>query len=119
MIRQSPEHRLQCELIKWLAANGRPELQWFAVANGELRHPRVAMRLKAEGVKPGVADLCFLLPDGRTGWLELKARRGQLSDEQRGFAATALRLGHHWGRAKTLEEAAQVLRAWGVLRSLV
>jgi hypothetical protein len=115
--RKHPEHRLQCELVAWLHVNARPDLQWFAVPNGELRHPRVAMRLKAEGVKPGVADICFMLPGGQTGWLELKAKRGSLSDEQKGFGANTIRLGHYWGIARSVHDAAVLLAAWNVLRN--
>lgn len=102
--------------MSWLTAHARPDVQWFAVPNGDLRHPRVAMRLKAEGVRPGVADLCFMLPEGRTGWLELKAKRGVLSDEQKGFAARAMRLGHYWSMVRSVDEAAAVLARWDVVR---
>jgi hypothetical protein len=116
-MRQQPEHQLQCALVTWLHYNVRPEVTWFAVPNGELRHPRVAQRLKAEGVQPGVADLCFMLEGGQTGWLELKAPKGgSLSHEQHGFGANAHRLGHYWAVAKSIPEAADVLKAWGVLR---
>jgi hypothetical protein len=64
-----------------------------------------------------VPDLCFLLPEGRTGWLELKAKGGRLSDAQKGFAARAKRLGHYWNVAMTLNDAGQILNYWGVVRS--
>jgi hypothetical protein len=116
MKRRRPEHTLQVKLVKWLAENAYPESVWFAVGNGELRHIRVALRLKAEGVLPGVPDLCFLLPKGQTGWLELKARRGSLTNAQKGFAAKAKRLGHLWTSVKQLNDAAAVLKYWGVVK---
>ena len=114
--RRRPEHVLQVRLVKWLAENARPDAVWFAVGNGELRHVNVALRLKAEGVLPGVPDLCFLLPRGQTAWLELKARHGSLSDSQKGFAAKAKKLGHLWTVVKTLDDAAAVLTYWGVAK---
>jgi hypothetical protein len=102
--------------MKYLTEYANPEIVYFAVGNGELRHIRVALRLKAEGVLPGVPDLCFLLPGGRTGWLELKAHRGVVSDPQLGFAAKASNLGHWWGSAKTLNTAAMILIPWGVIK---
>lgn len=116
MKRHRPEHVLQVRLVKWLAENAYPESVWFAVGNGELRHVRVALRLKAEGVRPGVPDLCFLLPKGKTGWLELKAKGGVLSNAQKGFAAKAKNLGHRWDVAKTLNEAAETLTYWGIIK---
>ena len=114
--RRRPEHAFQVKLVKWLAENAYKETVWFAVGNGELRHIRVALRLKAEGVRPGVPDLCFLLPEGRTGWLELKARKGVLSDAQKGFATKAKKLGHLWSFAISLNSAAGILKYWGVVK---
>jgi hypothetical protein len=45
----------------------------FAIPNGELRNVRVGMRLKAEGVTPGVPDL--YCPELRL-WIEFKRQRG-------------------------------------------
>jgi VRR-NUC domain len=114
--RRRPEHVFQVRLVKWLTENAYPDSVWFAVANGELRHINVALRLKAEGVRSGVPDLCFLLRHGRTGWLELKVKGGSLSDAQRGFATKAKKLGHLWAPVKTLNDAAIVLKHWGVIK---
>src|SRR5215831_13763642 len=116
MKRKHPEHDLQIAILDYLTVKGRPELEWRAIPNGDLRHPRVAMRLKDEGVKPGTPDLFILLDDGRTGWMELKAKHGVLSPAQKGFAAKALRLGHHWAMARSLDQAIPILKAWNVLR---
>jgi hypothetical protein len=102
--------------MKYLAENAYPEIMYFAVGNGELRHIRVALRLKAEGVLPGVPDICFLLPNGKTGWLELKAGGGVLSNAQKGFAAKAKKLGHQWNVVRTLGGAAMILTFWGVIK---
>jgi hypothetical protein len=114
--RGRPEHIFQIALLDYLRVNGRPELYWFAIGNGELRHPNVALRLKAEGVTPGVPDICIMLEKGRVGWLEAKAKRGSLSDYQKGFRARALRLGHLWACVKSMQEAILILASWGVLR---
>ena len=87
------EHNEQKALFAWahLAKATQPELQWlFAVPNGGQRHPAVAAKLKAEGVKRGVPDIG--LPVARGGfhglWIELKfqgnqtAKRGTVSKEQ-------------------------------------
>ena len=81
---ESEEQRL---LIEWAALmeNRHSELKLlYAVPNGGLRHIRAAMALKAEGVKPGVPDLC--LPVARQGYhglyVEMKAAKGRVSEAQ-------------------------------------
>ena len=63
------EHIAQKNLLRWAAhARGTmPELDLlFAIPNGGLRNMRVAVKLKAEGVKAGVPDL--FLPVSRSGF---------------------------------------------------
>ena len=76
--------------MQWAFANRKrvPALEsLFAIANGGARHPAVAGKLKAEGVKPGVPDL--LLAIGRElangNWsnglfIEMKKRKFSPSD---------------------------------------
>lgn len=71
-------------LTKW------PELKWaFAVPNGGNRDPITAARLKAEGVKSGVSDVC--LPIARQGYsgfyIEMKKPGGKESPQQKEFGA--------------------------------
>lgn len=64
---QSPsEHAQQVALFMWASQNREqyPELEWmFAIPNGGERNIAVAARLRAEGVRSGVADV--FLPAGR------------------------------------------------------
>ena len=55
-----------------------------AIPNGDWRGPRVAQRLKAEGVKPGIPDLFLPVPRGGYHglYIELKNGRGTVSREQ-------------------------------------
>lgn len=82
------EHAEQKGLLTWaaLASINQPKLRLlFAIPNGGARSKATAGKLKAEGVKPGVPDLC--LPVARGGffglWLEMKRVKGStLSPEQ-------------------------------------
>ena len=74
-------------LFQWAALMEKkhPELKLlYAVPNGGKRHIKTAMALKAEGVKPGVPDLC--LPAARNGWhglyIEMKSAKGRTSEAQ-------------------------------------
>ena len=116
MKRKSPEHSLQCAVMDYWYFHGRPDLRCFAIGNGELRHISVAMRLKREGVTPGVPDLCTVLDGGRTGWMELKAKSGSLSDQQKGFARMLQMHGHYWALVKSVDDAIAAWQAWGALR---
>ena len=81
------EHAEQVAVINW-AALGRsqyPDLELlYAIPNGGHRHPRVAGRLRAEGVRAGIPDLC--LPVARGGahglYIEMKAVGGRESPAQ-------------------------------------
>ena len=71
------EHDEQVALFHWAKVQeGRwPELRLLhAIPNGGKRHQSVAVKLKAEGVKAGVPDIC--LPVARGGfhglYIELK-----------------------------------------------
>ena len=111
-----PEHRLQCEIVNYLRANAKPHLVFSSTANGELRHPVVAKRLKDAGLLPGVSDIFIVLDHGPSCWLELKSQKGSLTWEQKGFAAKIMALGHYWGMARSLPEAVAILKTWNVLK---
>ncbi|MBN2251059.1 MAG: VRR-NUC domain-containing protein [Candidatus Altiarchaeota archaeon] len=71
------EHDEQVKVFQW--ASYYPALRYmYAVPNGGERNIKVAKRLKDEGVKSGVPDLC--LPIARNGhhglYIEMKRLRG-------------------------------------------
>lgn len=87
------EHKEQVALFTWanIQSKTQPELELlFAIPNGGHRHPLTAKKLKAEGVKSGVPDIC--LPIAKNGfhglWIELKRPnikgqpKGTISDNQ-------------------------------------
>jgi hypothetical protein len=82
------EHDLQVRLLLWADTykDDYPELELLhAIPNGGYRAKATAIKLKAEGVKKGVPDLC--LPVARGGYhglyIEMKYDRNDLSPEQR------------------------------------
>jgi hypothetical protein len=63
-----------------------PDIFFYAVPNGEHRHPSVALRLKLEGVAKGVPDLVF--PCARNGYhglyIEMKRKKNsRVSTDQK------------------------------------
>lgn len=100
----SSEHDEQVALFRWasLAACQFPALRWlFAIPNGGLRHPAVAVRMVAEGLKAGVPDVFLPLPryldDGdclHGLFIELKVGRNKPSDKQQEWLAALNNTGY-------------------------
>jgi hypothetical protein len=92
------EHAHQAALFCWAYAKAYdqwPELKWmYAIPNGGERQAAQAARLKAEGVKSGVSDVC--LPVAKRGYhgmyMEMKKpgsdgkAAGKESPQQKEFA---------------------------------
>lgn len=117
--RQHREEDLQryvVQLLKLCAVRG---LVHFHCPNGEARSKVTGARLKGLGVRPGVADFCFVLPGGRAAFLELKTPTGRPSSEQRVFRADVEGAGAMYAIARTPEQVQEVLGAWGALRRSV
>lgn len=111
------EHKIQVALLDYLSIAGRHDLYWFAIPNQSNRHIMNATKMKAEGVRSGIPDLCFMLENGRVAWLEMKTQVGRLSDTQKAFRDRALALGHFWAMARSVDDAIPHLTEWGVLKS--
>lgn len=109
------ESEEQQALFRWaqLQAGAYPELQWmYHIPNEGYRHPATGHRLRAEGLKRGVPDIC--LPAARGGYhglyIELKRTRGGvLSAEQLDWLAALSEAGY----------AATVCRGWEEARRCI
>lgn len=106
------EHSEQLALFEWakLAQKRWPELAlMFAIPNGGKRPVGVGVKLKAEGVKPGVPDLALLVPRGGFSALliELKFGENKLTDSQKWWhdelckAGNLVRTCWGWEQART------------------
>jgi hypothetical protein len=98
LAKSGSEHAHQTALFCWAALPETkvmyPELKWmFAIPNGGFRDKITAGKLKAEGVKPGVWDIFLPVPIygdydhlKYVGlWIEMKAGRNDLTEEQAEF----------------------------------
>lgn len=117
LAKPNTEHAHQVALFCWMATktDTYPCLKWaYAIPNGGDRNVIVAGRLKAEGVKSGVSDIC--LPFARMGYhsfyIELKKPTvdgkpgGKESVKQKEFGAYLATEGFlyamfdHWEKAR-------------------
>lgn len=127
------EHEHQKVVIEWCGLMARhkfPMLKWiFAVPNGGDRHKAVAGKLKAEGVKAGVPDLCLPYPkpmvvesypealgvDVRPGWhglfIEMKSKdtKGRVSPAQQEWLDYLESVGYKVKVAWNADEAIQII----------
>lgn len=76
------EDQLQIYAADLLRSFAHPWLVWYHCPNGGWRNIVIAKLLKAFGVRPGVADLCFVDRDGFSSFIEIKTRKGRLNDDQ-------------------------------------
>lgn len=74
------EHLEQRNFVMWFRQTYRP-IRIFAIPNGGYRGKTEALKLKVEGVSPGVPDL--YVPDWKL-WIEMKRiKGGVVSPEQK------------------------------------
>lgn len=105
------EHWEQMQLFDW--AENLPELAvMYAIPNGGHRDIRVAVRLKEEGVKAGVPDICLPVPrGGKHGlYIELKRRKyGRVSADQLRWLEALTREGYACAVCCGWEQARDVI----------
>ena len=111
------EHAIQVAFIEWVRMSHKryPGLEFgFAVPNGSARHPAVAAKLKAEGVRKGVID--YLCPKRMNGFnglgIEFKAGKNKLTSEQREFVDFLRTEGWHVEVCYSTEEAIEQVKRY-------
>jgi len=109
------EQQHHMALVKHLQVRTKPGVFWCHIPNGEYRAKVTAAILSGMGVKRGVPDLLFI-DNGKTFFLELKREGGRRSDAQNAVHAELRRAGAVVDTACGLDEALDVLEAWGLIR---
>jgi len=96
------EHLEQVRLVSWFRKT-YPDTRIFAVPNGGSRTGLQGAKLKAEGVSPGVPDLC--VPAWNL-WVEMKREMGGIvSPVQKDWIAYLEGIGHHVIVGRGFEDA--------------
>jgi len=107
------EHQIQASFFEWWeVAYGSPLA--FAIPNGGKRHIITAMKMKQEGVKPGVPDVFIAIPAwGASGlFLEFKRRTGRVTEEQASYLYWLLEAGYRTAVVRSLEEAIEAVKLY-------
>jgi len=115
-IRATREDAIHAGIVEYLTLCAHPRLMWFHCPTGALVKPSSRIYFARLGVFPGVADLCFVLPDKSVAFLEVKSEDGRLSEAQQAFQARCALLGLKYQIARSISEAEEILRDWNALR---
>jgi hypothetical protein len=110
MARYSPEHMLQKACAKFLNHALPPDV-WFTAIDHATRSAIEGQEKKARGVKRGLPDLLFKF-HRRTVWIELKAEKGVVSDEQEKVRDVLTRNGDDWHVARSIDDVEAILRSY-------
>ena len=113
-MRNDFEHQSQVALFRWAALNDskHPGLSMMhAIPNGGLRNIRVAMKLKSEGVKSGVPDICLPFPMGNFHglYIEMKSPKGRISPAQEWWLDSLTSVGYLAERCFDWVDAARII----------
>lgn len=108
------EDRLQAYCVKWFN-NEYPAWRGllFAIPNGGLRDKRTANLLVATGVVAGVSDLCLIMPEGKTVWIETKLPYNDKSNAQEIWERKIMERGHIYLVYKSFEEFKNII--WQII----
>jgi hypothetical protein len=104
------EHLVQKAICQYLDLRG---VLYFSVPNGGQRNKIVAAKLKAEGAKAGIPDLC-IIHEGQAFFLEVKrpasgsSKKGYLSPVQKEMIERIEQAG---GEVKVVYSVADVIEA--------
>ncbi len=104
---------LRRTVAQWLEYT-KPDCAWFNVPEAGPTAGTGARAINAPGVEAGVADLVFVLPGGRVGFIDL-GTEGRPGAARRAFSERVRGLGARYAEAHSIEEVARILRTWGLL----
>lgn len=77
-----------------------PKHKWYRVVTGTA----------------GLSDRQFLMPDGKTAYLEVKTETGKQSQEQRDFEATCIKWNAPYFIVRSVNDLAEVLQELNMLK---
>lgn len=111
------EHDLQKAYFAWVREMATRDWRYrtiFAVPNAARRSYALAARMKAEGLTPGVPDVCIPVKAAGGGvlFLEFKTGKGKLTTDQETVIQYLRDAGNTVSVVRTLKEATGITRGW-------
>ena len=108
------ESIIQANIVSALSLAG---VYVFMIPNDAAGKTNMAkiMRLKSMGLRSGISDLVVISPAGVAHFLEVKTATGVLSPSQIRFAELCLKKGWKYEVARSVDEAMEIIRKWGIV----
>lgn len=108
-MRNENEHKLQVSICKWL--DFTQAFYYFSIPNGGARHRLVAIKLKMEGVKAGVADMFWMTSNKNWKGLfvEVKIDKGTQQPNQKAFEAIAKGHGYYYAVVRSIDDCIDLI----------
>ena len=112
------EDALQQQIVRWfdIVFPEAERKRLHHSPNGGSRNQLEAIKFKRMGVRAGFPDLWLSLGDGRTGYIELKVGKNDLTEHQKEYRDLLLRDGNKWALCRSLDEFITTLREWGIYK---
>lgn len=112
---QQNESKLQAAIIRWFAmAYPRYDKMLFAIENKRRATPIQGARLKQQGIKAGVPDLCLALPTEKFGalYIELKFGKNKQTEDQKEFERACKEFGNCYQLIYSFDEAIRIITSY-------
>lgn len=108
------EHEIQSSFFRRVVGRAIIDKRWnllYAIPNGGLRDVKVAKKLQAEGVMPGIPDIHLPVSSDKfhSLYVEFKKAGGRLSPDQRDRIALLRENGNAVQVARSADEAEKIV----------
>ena len=112
---KNQEHHIQVAICQYLDL---VKIPFFSIPNGGMRNVIVAKKLKAEGVKAGVADLFLMIPNKifHGLFIEVKTPVGRQQTSQKDFEKIAFDSGYCYEVVRSLDDLINCLETYKKIR---
>ena len=107
------EDAIQRAIVDYVRAVA-PSVFIYAIPNAASRSPGMRAGNAVSGLTCGVPDLGLVLPGGRAGFIEVKGKRGKLSEAQQERSMEICACGGEWWLARSIDDVRDAFRAWSV-----
>ena len=107
-----PEQDLQMACVKWFDLQYSHQKNRLYMNYNNSGSGQMGAINKAMGVRRGLSDLTYLLPNGKACFIELKIGSGRQSEYQKAFEAMVTDLGNDYRIARDIYEFIGIINSY-------
>lgn len=108
------EDAIQTTIITYLRF-ALPKAIIFSIPNEGKRSPRLAAAMKRRGMLPGVPDICIIGRNSKAYFIEVKSKKGTLTDNQKAVAEMMVNRSVPHIVARSIDDVEDALRKWELI----